>query len=368
MAERRVATRPINTNAAAMADAALQHLTGGQPIREDQDELQKLWMDAYIDAGGEYKDVGGGGSPSSPCEPCPKYITLTGVGVTFLSSHRLLKDEETEWTDSGTLLTAPDWTPSNTQPVSHSMGESIAVEVHIEVEGLGGPETGRLVGKIQGEIFFESDEVLFSPGDTVELGMVSAKTVIEQVREQTVDIVWRVWTDKSYRKWHTLFTSSNRWFTTIGTPKKDTETPFGVTVKRMEAAVAWASLAGSNNSEQIVRFLMGIMSDYTLRPDPVAASDGHPGYHEEKIGGPWAHFDHIGKDAECQAIVRLVQRLLFQIGAEGNAELRLVYALPAAPTVALEDTLDDGRSSGTNKTADEEKETLVVLILNSCAK
>lgn len=362
MVDRRVAVKPIDPNAAAMADAALFEETGGAPITEDQDELQKKWMDAYIAAGGKVKTIPiGGGDPGSPCVKCPKNIVLTGVALEFLSDHDLLKDEETEWTDTGTRFTPPDWTPSTSNPVSHSMGETILVRVSVDVDGTGGPETGRLVGKLEGKVIFRSPEVLFRPGLVEEITMESDHRVKEKVREQQVDLVWRVETERSYRSWTTLFTSSNRWFTTIDRPRDPENSRFGVTLKRMSRAVEQIGNFETSDSLEIVRNLMHVMPNYTLTPNPAAASVGHPGYHLASAGGAWAHMDHIFREAECQAIVRLVQKLLNQVGAPGKTELRVVYADPSAPTVAVEDD-ETAAKPGLLKTMSEDKTTVTTLV------
>jgi hypothetical protein len=362
MAERRIAVKPIDPNAAGIADAALFEETGGAPITEDQDELQKKWMDAYIAAGGKVKAIKtGGGGPGSLCVPCSKTLTLTGVALEFLSDHDLLKDEEKEWTDTGTLFTPPDWTPGSSNPISHSMGEKIVVRVSIGVDGKGGPETGRLVGKLQGRVIFRSPEILFRPGVVEEITIKSDHLVTEKVREQHVDLVWRVETEKSYRSWTTLFTSSNRWFTTIDRPRNPENSRFGVTLKRMSRAVEQIGIFGTTDSLEIVRNLMHVMPNYTLTPDPAAVGVGHPGYHLAKAGGAWAHMDHLFREAECQAIVRLIQKLLNQVGAPGKTELRLVYADPKDPTLALEDD-ETAAEPGLLKTMSEDKTTVTSLV------
>jgi hypothetical protein len=70
----RRATRPLNVEAVKAANAAVAGETGGRPLTtglEDAD-LRKKWMDAYIEAGGNYETIASGGrTPANPTQPCP---------------------------------------------------------------------------------------------------------------------------------------------------------------------------------------------------------------------------------------------------------------------------------------------------------
>lgn len=79
MSNRR-ATRPLNVEAIAAANAALAGETGGRPLTMGPEDaaLRKKWMDAYIAAGGKSETIEPGSKKPGDVEiPCPRANSQT---------------------------------------------------------------------------------------------------------------------------------------------------------------------------------------------------------------------------------------------------------------------------------------------------
>lgn len=61
--------------------------------------------------------------------------------VEFTSDHGLLKNNNSDWTDSGTVYASPEWVPSlsRNNPITHTMNSSLVVNVTVKVEPSGVP-------------------------------------------------------------------------------------------------------------------------------------------------------------------------------------------------------------------------------------
>lgn len=341
MREDRRAVKPLDPAATAAANAAVAAETGGRRLtsREEDEELRRKWMDAYKAAGGKTKTVKRKGrSPSEPCENCKnKRLVLKLVSLEYLSDHDLLKDHTADWTDSGTPFVPPDWTPGSSNPVSHSMDKTVKVKVIVRAEPDGQTESGRLVGKLGSEPFFASNATTFSPGQDHTLVMETSRKVIKKVRKQSIRIKWVVKTDSSYATWTNLGETENEWFTTIDRPRDSGESQHGVTLKRMRKAVELVEPMKTIKPHEIVLGLMKLLPYYVLRADPAVPSElKHPNFFNSK-GGAWPIAAHMSHYAECQAIVRFVEKIIKQIGAPGDGKMVFIFADPADPDTAKED-------------------------------
>ena len=83
----RRAVHPLDPDALQAANDAVAPETGGRPLRLDETELRKKWMEAYEAAGGKVEEVPFRGKKvKESCESCKtkKSVTARIVTVTFL--------------------------------------------------------------------------------------------------------------------------------------------------------------------------------------------------------------------------------------------------------------------------------------------
>ena len=68
--------------------------------------------------------------------------------------------------------------------------------------------------------------------------------------------------------------------------------------------------------------------EYLQATSPEPPDRRNVGYMGNVVGGGWPHIDYPGVGAECQALVRLVDGILRQLGAEGSFLRGVIYANP----------------------------------------
>jgi hypothetical protein len=191
-------------------------------------ELRKQWMDAYIAAGGEYKDINPSGrTPSNIKQPClgSSISSIKIISIKFKSDHGVLKNYDADWDDGGVLYSELEWTPSNQYPVSHTMDSNIEIEVTIQVEPNNAcPETGSLVGEGPGGMKFEKSNFKFTPGKHT-FSLTSTQKLEKKVQELNFSIQWKV---EGISVSASPIQTQNTMFVTMGTPHGS-----GVTKKRM---------------------------------------------------------------------------------------------------------------------------------------
>lgn len=149
---------------------------------------------------------------------------------------------------------------------------------------------------------------------------------------------------------------AHRVLITYGTPSTGTASrEEGVTIKRMIAAVnlAYESCMSTWNTfeDLSVRRFMEAFNDryprYGFEPVPTMTEEylnatGAVGYLRWRqnsslpwiefgnhVGGAWPHVDFPGEDAECQALVRLADGVLKQLGMPATTQRAYIYAHPS---------------------------------------
>jgi hypothetical protein len=340
MGNYRFAERPLDPDAVAAADAAVEPYTGGRPLRTDETELRAKWMDAYEAAGGRVGTIEMDDSkPDDTCETCPKKknLILKVIQLEFLSDHNLIKDNNTDWKGTGKAYKPPDWTSTVQNPITHSMGKKIKVKVVVEAAAQGSSEPGKLVGRLGGKALFVSKKVDFKPGKKTEVTIETEGKLKAKVMKAGLSIEWFVATKKSYLKWTSLGTTENDFYVTINTPRDPGQPEHAVTLKRMDKAVELVAPMDTTNPQSIVHGLMKLLPNYVLHPNKhVPPQFSHPDYFNS-VGGAWPIADYMKYAAECQAIVRFTRKIVKQLGAPGEGKMVYIYAAPAAPLVAKED-------------------------------
>ncbi|MGH9902427.1 MAG: hypothetical protein ACRD68_11530 [Pyrinomonadaceae bacterium] len=297
--------------------------------------IQSEWEKAYQEEGGVLEEpVKTSGKPvggvSEAC-PCGPITDVRLIWLEFLSDHKMLKDETSVWTDTGTLYAKPDWRNGRAEqnPISHTLYQKIKVKLLLDVRPDSAcPDKATIEGTGAG-FSFRKEGVKLEPGlNVVEL---ESKEKIRQ-RIEWIDLnIW--WTIETERYGNYLENTENIMFVTYGTPRKGGGTKVdGVTFKRMSRSVALVGGTGSLIPHTIVSKLMGMFPFYTLKRHPaVPERYEHPTYfqkHHPDAGGAWVMADYMDKSGECQAIVRLVQGVIYQVGCPGTAEFIVVWADP----------------------------------------
>lgn len=284
-------------------------------------------------------DGGPGGSPANacvdgsptPCPTCQPISAITVFSLEFLSDHQLLKNDRTDWKDSGARYPKPDWSVNNAQqsPVSHNMDQQVQLKVTLKVDPPDAcAEVGTLEGSGPGEMIFPPISTTFQPGLNPPLVVTSTSKLPVAVARLAFTTQWTM------RGKSGQFTSSSstECFVTVSTPLNEGWQEDGVTYKRMAAAVDLVSPISVTDRNKfpfdIVGSLMAKIPYYTLKRDPaVPLSYHHPQYFNTE-GGAWPICDYINKYAECQAIVRWGRGIIKQIGCPGEAKAVVIWADP----------------------------------------
>jgi hypothetical protein len=258
-----------------------------------------------------------------------KPITLALRAISYPSSHHILKSctEDVGWKGGLSLCQAPEWTPERQEPISHTLGEDVRLAMTLRAPDQGPrPPRVALRGEGPGALRFSSDDITIS-GDSMRAEFASSRPIPKRIAKVSLGIQWSAPSGEVVLPAQ----SENVVYVTMGRPRVDEEGVVqedGVTVKRMDRAVAWVEPMRTLQPHAIVRALMGKFPYYSLRPSPkVPRQYRHPTYFNQE-GGAWPMSDYVEESGECQAIVRLVRAILRQLGVQGEARTIMVWADP----------------------------------------
>lgn len=252
-------------------------------------------------------------------------LKLKIVELTFLSDHGVIRNNTSDWENTGNLYEKPDWTPEKSNPVSHSRKKKGKIRVVIEAEGEA-PDNGEIKAKVGDTLYFQSGTVNFKIGkNTLEL--TSVKNMSEEIGKGKVILKWTCSTTRKPEE-ESIGKTSNFILITYAKPIPQAMEPDdGVTVYRMSKSIDLIKRTNKTELHDIVEKIMGLFKTYTLDPDPaVPAKLGHPFYTHTKIGA-WALRDYIANTAECQAICRFTRGVMEQVGVP-NVIPTVVWAEP----------------------------------------
>ncbi|AUX40214.1 hypothetical protein SOCE26_016130 [Sorangium cellulosum] len=246
--------------------------------------------------------------------------------IEFRSDHGLLKDCKGEhgWRNAGSPCPQPEWTPKGAAPISVSMRKRLVIRLKLEARG-GGPTalTGAIRGVGPAGITFESRSL--APG-AAPLELSSARRLRRRIRKLQLALNWSVGGARvSPAK------TSNVVYVTMGQPQTDKERVWqedGVTLKRMDRAVAWVGPLNTLDPHAIVGALLARFPTYTLQPSPKVPRQFHHPTYLNNEGGAWAMSDYPEETGECQAIVRLIRGMLRQLGIPGKTRVIVVWGDP----------------------------------------
>jgi hypothetical protein len=288
--------------------------------------------------------------------------TIKTLKLTFINDHKMLKDNASDWQNSGTVFPKPDFNfgkPS--QPASFTKNREVELNVDFEVW----PKDADAVNvTITGTAGWDSSlqwvQQTQLKGGVQNVRFRSNNKLPDAVVKLTGEIKWSV-TDGS-----TTWSADHSWghvlFVTMGTPDDSFGmTEAGVTVKRMDKAVDLVGRTGTLDPHGIVKSLMTAFPGYRVPgmalPDgaPKPADDVNwptylagprnddPSQTASVPGGAWNIADDMAALAECQAIVRFVRGVLKQVGCPGKVETILVFA-DADTGAAKEEAWDQSRN------------------------
>ena len=353
----------INKEALKKGKRAIREKTNGEKDRPDTDELWELFYEVYQKEGGKVVIIEDKGDsttamlmkcskglrklpPTPKLEPKPEPekpkiepkkepekpkvippLTLKIVELTFLSDHGVIRNNTTDWENTGELYEKPDWTPAKSNPVSHSMKKNGKIQVVIEAEGEA-PDNGEIKAKVGNVLFFQSGTVNFKIGKNT-LVLTSVKNLSEALGQGNVVFKWTGSTTRKPEE-ESIGKTKNLIFVTYSDPiRRETEPEDGFTVYRMAKSIKLIKASNKTELHPIVKALMNLFKTYTLEADPaVPANLEHPFYSHKKIGA-WALRDYIQHTAECQAICRFVRGIMEQVCVP-NVVPTVVWAVPTA--------------------------------------
>jgi hypothetical protein len=249
----------------------------------------------------------------------------------FGSDHGVMKDNQKDWTDAGTIYPEPEWTVSpegkeKSAPISHRKDSNIAVELGMDVAPAAAPEAPV-------EIKGESDVEFLRFGFSGSLGGGSGKLIpmtstgklpdaVTAIRDKYV--TWKL----RWRQRDLLLGRSGPLtiFETIGDPRN----PAAVTYKRMEKAVELVGSSPTLASHDIVKNMMFRWTRFNL---------------DVRYTNEWDLAGDMETGAQCIDLVRFVQSVIGMVGAPGIAKAVVVWAQPAAPLTGIESPWPHGGMS-----------------------
>ena len=282
-------------------------------------------------------------TPCTSIAPCPiaagKKITFVEItSIQFISDHKLMLDNESDYKATGKTYPPVQWTPSNRYPISHSTDQSIVADVTFNIGPVGADtETVNIVCIVDGNEWFRKDGVTLSPG-TVKLRFTAPKFTAPFLLFQTLSFQWKL---EKYAASITPGLTQHEIAFTAGTPvafSGDAYAGDAITYKRISKALLLLQGQKTTNADALVKYLMTMLGTYTLSPSPsVPGQYLHPTYFNGE-GGAWPMMDYLSEMGECQAIVRFVGDVIKQVGLAGTIEMVYVFANPSAPRVAVENT------------------------------
>jgi hypothetical protein len=257
-------------------------------------------------------------------------ITIQLNSLQFESDHGLLKDcgLRAGWRKSKEPCAKPEWTPSGKLPVSHSMGEKVRLSLVVRGANEGvAPMAGTLRGVGPAGMIFERQNIPIRP-EPVSIGFVSNQAIERKIYKLEFTTQWST---PGMNATLAPPQTTTTMYVTMGRPVVGARSSYGeegVTLRRMDRAVEWVAPLNTLDPHEIAAGLMKKFPGYELLPSPkVPKQYKHPTYFNRE-GGAWAMSEYAEEGGECQAIVRLMRAIFWQLGIPGETESIAVWADP----------------------------------------
>jgi len=266
--------------------------------------------------------------------PTRVFVEVKVVKLVIHSDHHVIKDNETGWSNSGSLYAKPEFTyGKRSAPASHTKGQYLSTSIDFEVWPPEAPQLDCVIeGTTKWGVTLKGSAKLKGGTQTVSM----AAQLPDSVKKLAGDIRFTVdngvdGVQAADASWgHSIYLTFDTPVDRVGTDEA------GITDKRMSTAVRLVSNTGWDDPHGIVDGLMGLVPGYTLTKNPsVPAHWGHPEYFNSG-GGAWALAEYLDKRAECQAICRFVMAVLKHVGCPGEGKVVVVWSDP---------DIDDGRTA-----------------------
>lgn len=236
--------------------------------------------------------------------------------LTFKTDHGLMRDNNSNYTASGSVFTKPDWTDAGkNNPISHTMNQNVGVELEFLVTPSDAPSRSYTI-KGTGPTGLNYESTINLPGGTVTIPLTSTDKLENKVQKLTGSINWVITKDSTNVL--TVSTGSHTVYVTMGTPRNDGTVPNSVTQKRMERAVQVVAAAGSLDPHTIVKRVIQDQGAFDLS------------------GAKVNEWEVPDSPSDCQSIVRFTAAVLNMINVPGTVVHKNVYAIESAPTRGIE--------------------------------
>jgi len=296
---------------------------------------------------------GAGGSAVTAKKPV-KLWPVRIDALEFTSDHHLMNDNVSDWTKAGSLLAKPEWQrqPRVRISITHSRLKQVTAEATFNVVNQAaatrdGVARGVSVTKI---LRVKADNsASFGPAGPTSVPVTSQHDLPDLVGHLIVSLGWEV---ESGGKAHAAGTSGGHTiYVTYGDPIDAGLVEDGVTLRRMEKAIAWLGRAWAKGKRKPVDLIDAVFSKFEgyilgfemlsreqrvyLRKHPAALKHlqaaGFPAYLDNAKGGAWPLAQYVSYGGECQAIVRLTRAVAHQVGLTGTIEDKYVSSEPGDP-------------------------------------
>jgi hypothetical protein len=289
--------------------------------------------------------------------PTRAFNEVKTVSLEFVGDHALLKDNVSDWANTGTVFPKPEFTFGKASaPVSRTRNKRLSVRVELEVWPYDAPMLDCTIkGTAAWGQTFETKFPL--KGGKQPVILESTENLPDKITRLTGDIAWVVNNGvdgdiQATASWgHEVFVTMD----TPMTDKQGSRPEDGVTLKRIRKAMEWVEPIGSLKSHEILvgvrkRFARGYRLNHSKNvPDKYH----HPNYMDQPspVGGAWPMVDYMDDSGECQAQVRLQRAVLRELGVPGEAKIYVVWAEPRVQEgkMALEEDWEVDGNAGLNE-------------------
>lgn len=172
-----------------------------------------------------------------------KITSIKVLRLTFKTDHHLMTNNNSDWTNSGSVFPKPDWTYGNaSNPITHTKNQKVVVEVDFEVNPANADETDATVTGTAtfGSLIFNQITPQKFKGGTVTVSAESTAPLPDLVQALTGSITWSVNTTEDG-----TFNAGDSWGHTIYLTYS---TPSGGSVTQMR--IVWVTNAANGKSAE----------------------------------------------------------------------------------------------------------------------
>ncbi len=242
--------------------------------------------------------------------------------ITFTSDHGLMRDNNSDFSSSGSVFSEPEWVPvSRNYPISHTMDSNVKVKLEFEILPVNLPSTiFNIIGT--GTLGLNFNENVNLSGGSNFISITASERTERKIQKIMENISWVVSLNNSICT--EQVSDAHTIYSTLGTPRNDDIAKHRVTQKRMARAVEAASGANSLYPFDIVKKVIqdpngdGILDEFDLN------------LHQPNA---WLVPDNGG---DCQSIVRFAEKVAKMVNVPGTFDHKNIYAIEEAPTTAIE--------------------------------